>query len=176
MEATRLHGFTRSEVVAIFEKLGITPPTKKQFYYWAQTGLVEVEMANLKEPLYSFQTILDLLVIQKLLQGGVSLQRIRKALSFLAEEYNWGNLETKPCLQQYQLLTDGSQIYLVTDTTNVMNIVSQPRQLGWHGVIFPAEEIVEKSAAAIISLPEWKARLRPEEVRAYSDYWPLAAE
>lgn len=171
MNSNALQGFTRAEIIRVFDRLGIEPPSKQQFYYWAQTGLITVEMANKKEPRYSFQTVLDLIVIQRLLKGGVTLQRIRKALDWLAREYNWGNLSEKPCLQEYQLITDGKDIYRVTDTSTIMSLLSEPRQLGWHAVVFPAEEIVRKSVSVITSLPDWRERIREEERKAYQEYW-----
>src|SRR5436309_3293794 len=58
-----------------------------QLDYWARTALVRPSIRDAggsgTQRLYSFQDLLQLRVIKKLLDTGVSLQQIRKAVDYL---------------------------------------------------------------------------------------------
>ena len=59
----------------------------RQLDYWARTGLVTPSIRDAHgsgtQRLYSFQDLVSLKVIKKLLDTGVSLQRVRKAVEHL---------------------------------------------------------------------------------------------
>lgn len=164
-----VRGFSRQEVERIFSRYDLDPPSDRQFYYWEKTGLIQVERRTPRRAVYSFQTILDLMVIAKLLDGGVPLLRIRKALDFLAAEHGWGDLSRRPCLQSIELLTDGEDIYLAKDRRHIMSLLRQPRQLGWRALVFSSEDVVQKVAAAVVHFPGWRERMKEEELAAYAE-------
>ncbi len=153
-------GFTRQELVTIFERRNLIPPSPRQLLYWYQTGLIDVTMLNAKTPLYSFQTVLDLMVIARILESGISLQRVRKALAYLEETFGWRS-ET-PSLESFQLITDGTDIYKPKDLDHVISLLKRPGQIVWKSFIFPPGEII-KEAVEIISLKGWRDRLLERE-------------
>jgi DNA-binding transcriptional MerR regulator len=61
----------------------------RQLDYWARTGLVTPSIRDAHgsgtQRLYSFQDLVTLRVIKRLLDVGVSLQRVRKAVDYLQE-------------------------------------------------------------------------------------------
>src|ERR687895_188212 len=63
--------------------------TYRQLDYWARTGLVTPSIRDAggsgTQRLYSFQDLLQLRVIKKLLDTGISLQQIRRAVEYLKE-------------------------------------------------------------------------------------------
>jgi DNA-binding transcriptional MerR regulator len=74
-------GFRVPEVIRL---VGIT---YRQLDYWARTDLVTPSIRDAKgsgtQRLYSFQDLVTLRVIKSLLDTGVSLQRVRKAVEHL---------------------------------------------------------------------------------------------
>ena len=79
----------------------------RQLDYWDRTGLVRPSIREAggsgTQRLYSFQDLLVLRVIKKLLEAGVGLQQIRKAVDYLRE--------SKQPLHATTLMSDGNRIY-----------------------------------------------------------------
>src|SRR5437867_13367237 len=79
----------------------------RQLDYWARTGLVTPSIREAggsgTQRLYSFQDMLVLRVVKKLLDTGVSLQQIRKAVEYLQEM-------NQP-LRGVTLMADGIRLY-----------------------------------------------------------------
>jgi DNA-binding transcriptional MerR regulator len=85
--------------------------TAHQLRYWDRISLVTPGVqATGGRPgvkrLYSFRDLVSLRVIKYLLDGGMSLQRIRKAMEFLRKK---ASLEEH--LSELKLVTDGSSIF-----------------------------------------------------------------
>lgn len=59
--------------------------------------------------LYSFRDLVALKVVKSLLDGGMSLQRVRRAFEYLRD-----NAGLDDHLSQVQLVTDGSSIFKIT--------------------------------------------------------------
>src|SRR5204862_3435698 len=61
----------------------------RQLDYWARPGLVTPAVRDARgsgtQRLYSFQDLLSLKVIKSLLDTGIALQRVRKAVEYLQE-------------------------------------------------------------------------------------------
>ena len=76
-------GFAAPEVCKIVQI------TYRQLDYWARTGLVTPSIRDAQgsgtQRLYSFQDLVSLKVIKNLLDTGISLQRVRKAVEYLQE-------------------------------------------------------------------------------------------
>jgi len=94
--------------------------TYRQLDYWARTGLVEPSIRSAKgsgsQRLYSFQDILVLKVVKRLLDTGVSLQNIRTAVGHLRER----GVED---LAQITLMSDGASVYECTSPDEVVDLV-----------------------------------------------------
>ncbi len=84
--------------------------TKKQLRYWRETGLVKPSrgLAENTRPLYSFQDLVELKTIKRMLEEGISLQKIRKTLHYVLTA---SNIE-RP-LSECKLITDGSTIFQI---------------------------------------------------------------
>jgi DNA-binding transcriptional MerR regulator len=94
----------------------------RQLDYWARTGLVTPSIKDAggsgTQRQYSFQDLVRLRVIKKLLDAGVSLQRIRKAIDFLGEHMN-----AQP--QGITLMSDGSSIYACESEDEIIDLVKR---------------------------------------------------
>ena len=94
----------------------------RQLDYWARTGLVTPSVRDAggsgTQRLYSFQDLLQLKVIKNLLDTGVSLQRIRKAVDYLQ-----AHMRTKPT--SLTLMSDGVRVYAATSPDDIIDLVSR---------------------------------------------------
>lgn len=81
--------------------------TYRQLDYWARTGLVTPSVRDARgsgtQRLYSFQDLVSLRVIKNLLDTGISLQRVRKAVEYLKEMDRPAHGVT--------LMSDGKRVY-----------------------------------------------------------------
>nr|WP_222267029.1 MerR family transcriptional regulator [Modestobacter marinus] len=95
--------------------------TYRQLDYWARTGLVAPSVRSATgsgtQRLYSFRDILVLKVVKRLLDTGVSLQNIRKAVDHLRQR---GVRE----LANVTLLSDGATVYECTSAEEVVDLLA----------------------------------------------------
>ena len=81
--------------------------TYRQLDYWARTGLlapsIRAAAGSGSQRLYAFQDIVQLRVVKRLLDAGMSLKRIRQAMRILSEQ-----LHSERPLADVTLLSDGS--------------------------------------------------------------------
>jgi len=95
--------------------------TYRQLDYWARTGLlapsVRTATGSGTSRLYSFRDILVLKVVKRLLDTGVSLQNIRKAVD---------HLRTRGVkdLANITLLSDGATVYECTSAEEVVDLLA----------------------------------------------------
>lgn len=84
--------------------------TYRQLDHWARTGLLtpSLQKANGSgtQRLYSFTDLLQLRVVRRLLDTGISLQKIRRAVDWLRAK-----LETDHPLTELNLISDGNTIW-----------------------------------------------------------------
>jgi DNA-binding transcriptional MerR regulator len=108
-------GFRVPEVVRI---VGIT---YRQLDYWARTALMPPSIRGAKgsgtHRLYSFQDLVTLRIIKSLLDAGVSLQRVRKAVDHLR------SME-RP-LAGVTLMSDGRGVYEAHSPEAVIDLLQQ---------------------------------------------------
>lgn len=102
-----MEGFTSHQACRF---TGCTP---RQLRYWDQIGLVSPSVQQTGgrpgvPRLYSFRDLVALKVVKSLLDGGMSLQRVRRAYGFLR---NKAGLEEH--LSEIKLVTDGKSIFKV---------------------------------------------------------------
>jgi DNA-binding transcriptional MerR regulator len=95
--------------------------TYRQLDYWARTGLVTPSVRDASgsgsQRLYSFQDLVTLRVIKSLLDTGVSLQRVRKAVDHL-------NSMDRP-LTGVTLMSDGNGVYEAYSPEAVIDLLQQ---------------------------------------------------
>jgi DNA-binding transcriptional MerR regulator len=94
----------------------------RQLDYWARTGLVTPSVRDAggsgTQRLYSFQDLVQLRVIKKLIDVGVSLQRVRKAVKFLRE-----HMTSEPT--GITLMSDGASVYACESEDEVIDLVKR---------------------------------------------------
>jgi DNA-binding transcriptional MerR regulator len=94
----------------------------RQLDYWARTGLVNPSVKDAggsgTQREYSFQDIILLKTIKNLLDTGVNLQRIRKAIGYLRDY-----LKKSP--SGLTLLSDGNKIYACESPDEVMDVLQR---------------------------------------------------
>ena len=102
-----MEGFTSHQACRL---TGCTP---RQLRYWDQIGLVRPSIQRTGgrpgvPRLFSFRDLIALRVITSLLDGGMSLQRVRRAYDYLRRR---AGLEEH--LSEVKLITDGKSIFKV---------------------------------------------------------------
>ncbi|CAM3524421.1 MerR family transcriptional regulator [Stackebrandtia soli] len=94
--------------------------TYRQLDYWARTGLVTPSVrpagGSGTQRLYSFRDIVVLKVVKRLLDAGVSLQNIRKAVATL-------RAHGVHDLAEITLISDGATVYECRSTEEVVDLL-----------------------------------------------------
>lgn len=93
----------------------------RQLDYWARTGLVRPSVQEAQgsgsQRLYSFQDLAMLKLIKRMLDSGVNLQQIRKAMGTLKEL-------KEPALGT-TLVSDGTRIYSLESPEAVVDLLAK---------------------------------------------------
>ena len=115
--------------------------TYRQLDYWARTNLLRPSLQSAQgsgsQRLYSFTDVVQLKVIKRLLDAGMSLKKIRDAVENLREE-----LESDRPLMDVTLLSDGSSIYAAHSADEVVDVFRKGQ--GVFGIaIGPVQEELE---------------------------------
>ena len=96
--------------------------TYRQLDYWARTGLVTPSIREAggsgTQRLYSFKDLLLLRVIKSLIDTGISLQSIRRAVDYLRQ--NVGDDPTS-----VTLMSDGRSIYACESEDQIIDLVKR---------------------------------------------------
>ena len=100
---------------------GVVGITYRQLDYWARTGLVAPTVrpatGSGTSRLYGFRDILELKIVKRLLDTGVSLQQIRTAVEHLRSR---GTTD----LTQVTLMSDGASVYECTSADEVIDLLA----------------------------------------------------
>ncbi len=95
--------------------------TYRQLDYWARTGLVNPSVRKADgsgtQRLYSFDDIVQLRVVKRLVDTGVSLQRVRLAIDELRDRGR------SPA--DVTLVSDGASVYMVDDNAQVIDLLAR---------------------------------------------------
>jgi DNA-binding transcriptional MerR regulator len=94
----------------------LTNCTAHQLRYWDRIGLVKPTVQSTGgrpgvRRLYSFRDLVSLRVIRSLIEGGMSLQRVRRAIEFLRKRAG-----LQEHLSELKLVTDGQSIFKICRT------------------------------------------------------------
>lgn len=99
---------------------GVVGITYRQLDYWARTELVAPSVrpagGSGTARLYGFRDILELKIVKRLLDTGVSLQQIRTAVEHLRRR---GTID----LSQVTLMSDGASVYECTSPDEVIDLL-----------------------------------------------------
>lgn len=135
MTEEREFGYRAPQVCSL---VGIT---YRQLDYWARTELIAPSLRRAagsgSQRLYSFSDVVQLKVIKRLLDAGMSLKKIRQAVEILREQ-----MESDRPLADVTLLSDGQTIYAAHSEEEVVDVFR--RGQGVFGIaIGPVETEVE---------------------------------
>jgi DNA-binding transcriptional MerR regulator len=117
--------------------------TYRQLDYWARTDLVRPSVCDAAgsgtQRLYSYRDLVELKVVKKLLDAGVSLQRARRAIEYLREHLGED-------VAAANLILDGSRSVLALSGDQVVDLLRAGQ-----GVlnIVPLAPVVQELAAEI---------------------------
>ena len=137
--------------------------TYRQLDYWARTGLLRPSLADAKgsgtKRVYSYRDVLELKVIKKLLDAGVSLQSARRAVDCLRD-----NLGAD--LAAANLVLTGTHSVLATSNGEVVDLLA-----GGQGVfnIVPLSGVVDELDADIVRLGREQASEPARPARAVGE-------
>lgn len=95
--------------------------TYRQLDYWARTGLLSPSLRPARgsgsQRLYAFGDIVQLRVIKRLLDAGMSLKRIRQAVGILRDQ-----MHSHRPLTDVTLLSDGATIYAAHSPDELVDV------------------------------------------------------
>ena len=95
--------------------------TYRQLDYWARTGLIKPSIQTAHgsgtQRRYSFTDIVQLKVVKRLLDAGMSLKKIRSAMTILREQ-----LDSNSPLSDVTLLSDGATIFAAHSADEVVDV------------------------------------------------------
>jgi DNA-binding transcriptional MerR regulator len=93
----------------------------RQLDYWARTELVTPSVRDAdgsgSQRMYSFNDVVQLRVIKKLLDAGVSLPKIRRAVDYLRDEL-------KMPIEDVTLVSDGKTIHACLSPNEVVDLLA----------------------------------------------------
>lgn len=131
---------------AVCKIVGIT---YRQLDYWTTTGLVAASVRNAEgsgsQRLYGFDDIVQLKVIKRLLDTGVSLQRIRSAIDFIRDR--------GLSMRNVTLMSDGTSVYAVDDEAQIIDLLRKGQ--GVFAIAF--EPVVAETQADVSDIPTERA-------------------
>ncbi len=115
--------FTSNEVMAL------TGITARQLQWWDERGIVAPGRQGHRR-IYTWDELVTVAVICQLRRRGFSLQRMRKVIGFLQQEFGTTLAATVSASseQEYHLLTDGTHLYLRTSARQVVDLLKNARQ------------------------------------------------
>ncbi|MFN2526628.1 MAG: MerR family transcriptional regulator [Actinomycetota bacterium] len=150
-----MEGFTADQASRF---TGCTP---HQLRYWDRVGLVRPTVqATGGRPgvrrLYSFRDLIALKVIRSLLEGGMSLQRVRRAYDYLRKR---AGLEQH--LSEVKLVTDGVSIFKVCRTEGeILDALREGQMAFFLAIDDIARSVDKKVAEYLYDREEFIAALR----------------
>jgi DNA-binding transcriptional MerR regulator len=113
--------FTSNDVIAL------TGISARQLQWWDERGIVAPARRGHRR-IYNWDELVTVAVIKQLRRRGVSLQRMRKVIRFLQQEFGTSLAATVSAASEYHLLTDGTHLYLRTSARQVVDLLKNARQ------------------------------------------------
>lgn len=113
--------FTSNDVIAL------TGITARQLQWWDERGIVAPGRQGHRR-IYTWDELVTVAVVCQLRRRGFSLQRMRKVIRFLRQEFGTSLAATASASSEYHLLTDGTHLYLRTSAREVVDLLKNARQ------------------------------------------------
>ena len=113
--------FTSNDVIAL------TGITARQLQWWDERGIVAPGRQGHRR-IYTWDELVTVAVVCQLRRRGFSLQRMRKVIRFLRQEFGTSLAATVSASYEYHLLTDGTHLYLRTSAREVVDLLKNARQ------------------------------------------------
>ena len=113
--------FTSREVATL------TSISPRQLQWWDEQGIVISSREGHKRR-YSVEDLSEIAVICELRRRGFSLQRVRKVMRFLQHEFGGRLAQAVRQGSDYNLLTDGTHLYLETSAEQIVDLLKNARQ------------------------------------------------
>lgn len=113
--------FTSNELIAL------TGITARQLQWWDERRIV-VPSREGHRRIYGWDELVTISVICQLRRRGFSLQRVRKVIRFLQQEFGTSLAATVRAASEYHLLTDGTHLYLRTSARQVVDLLKNSQQ------------------------------------------------
>jgi DNA-binding transcriptional MerR regulator len=127
---------------AVCKVVGIT---YRQLDYWTTTGLVRASVRDARgsgsQRLYSFEDIVQIKLIKRLLDAGVSLKRIRVAVDYVRER--------GLSLRDLTLVSEGDRVYALDDQRQLIDLLAH----GQGVFAIAVSPVYEETEAQVVSLP-----------------------
>src|SRR5258708_19724962 len=117
--------FTSNDVIAL------TGITARQLQWWDERGIVAPGRQGHRR-IYSWDELVTVAVICQLRRRSFSLQRMRKVIGFLRQEFGTSLAATVGASSEYHLLTDGTHLYLRPSAPQVLDLLKNPPQPLFH--------------------------------------------
>jgi DNA-binding transcriptional MerR regulator len=136
----------------------------RQLDYWARTGLstpsLQPAQGSGSQRLYSFEDLVELKLIKKLLDTGVSLQKVRDAIAYLSD--------LGEDLAGITLASDGASIYACRSENEFVDLIRKGQ--GVFGIAIGP--VMEEVQASVSHLPTKEAEA--VEATLANDPTPIA--
>jgi len=112
------------EIFTSAETSKITGLSVRQLQYWDKTDLAHPSILRAKgqgsRRLYSQQDLFQLKIVKGILNGGISVQSIRRSLAFLRKLLNGQH-----ALDELVLVSDGHSIYVYRDNDTILDTLHE---------------------------------------------------
>ena len=113
--------FTSSDVISL------TGITARQLQWWDERGIVKSGRQGHRR-IYNWDDLVTVAVVCQLRRRGFSLQRMRKVIGFLRQEFGTSIAATVGASSEYHLLTDGANLFLRTSARQVVDLLKNAHQ------------------------------------------------
>jgi len=107
--------------------IAFTGITARQLQWWDERGIVAPGRRGHRR-VYTWDELVTVAVICQLRRRGFSLQRMRKVIRFLQEEFGTSLAAAVSASSEYHLLSDGTHLYLRTSARQVVDLLKNARQ------------------------------------------------
>ncbi|HVJ07313.1 MAG TPA: MerR family transcriptional regulator [Acidisarcina sp.] len=109
-------GFSTREV------LQLTGTTARQLQWWDEKRIIVPDRDG-RRRIYSSEDLVEIHVIEELRRRRISLTTVRRVLKFLRRETSMRLSDLASGKSDYHLLLDGKNLYLETDTRQIVNLI-----------------------------------------------------
>jgi DNA-binding transcriptional MerR regulator len=137
----------------------VTGASERQLRYWDRLGIIKPSVGEAggrgSRRLYSFLDLVQARTAKELRNGGLSLQKLRKALRILREHPE----KMRHPLAELRLLTDGSTVFRLTDDKAVMMDILKRGQLVSVLAIKPLHDFVLAHLARTMKVSKRKVKV-----------------